>query len=50
MEIMKTDLAATLEGFRADIARGREDAAIRGRENQRWVGTGIVARKRGREP
>jgi len=43
MEIMKADLTATLEGFRADIARGREDAAKRDKENQRWVvGFGIA--------
>ncbi len=43
MEIMKADLAATLEGFRADIAKGREDAAKRDKENQRWVvGFGIA--------
>ncbi|MCY4167966.1 MAG: hypothetical protein OXE82_06765 [Rhodobacter sp.] len=43
MEIMRADLAATLEGFRADIARGREDAAKRDKENQRWVvGFGIA--------
>ncbi len=40
---MRADLAATLEGFRADIARGREDAAKRDKENQRWVvGFGIA--------
>ena len=40
---MKADLTATLEGFRADIARGREDAAKRDKENQRWVvGFGIA--------
>ncbi|MCY3994726.1 MAG: hypothetical protein OXF07_01165 [Rhodobacter sp.] len=45
---MKADLAATLEGFRTDMASFREDAerrdkeaAVRDRENQRWV-VGLV--------
>jgi len=43
MDTLQANLTATLEGFRTDQAKLREDMAKRDRDNQRWtIGFGIA--------